>query len=145
MRTPVNQFITVVASILFLPAVWAEQTAQAGLPVNTVNTGSVLQMFFGLAVVVGLILGVAWFMRRMGQFQGQANSNMKVVAGMSLGQRERVLLLQVGETQLLIGTAPGSIRTLHVFDEPVISADSTTAPAGFAKHLNSVLKNRTPK
>lgn len=129
----------------YLPVSRAVENKNTSLPVDTVNTGSILQMFFGLAVVVFLILGVAWFMRRMGQFQGHANSNMKVIGGLSIGQRERVLLLQVGDTQLLIGTAPGTIRTLHVFDEPVVSPGSETEQTSFAERLNTVLKNRAVK
>lgn len=136
---------TLAIATFYLPVSWAKETTNTSLPVDTVNTGSILQMFFGLAVVVFLILGVAWFMRRMGQFQGHANSNMKVIGGLSLGQRERVLLLQVGDTQLLVGTAPGTIRTLHVFEDPVVTPDTASVQTTFAERLNSVLKNRAPK
>ena len=110
--------------------------------VEPVNTGSILQMIFGLAVVVFLIVGVAWFMRRMGSFHGHANSNMKILGGMSVGQRERVLLMEVGKTQLLIGTSPGNIRTLHVFDEPVVFSDTDETTVSFSERLNAVLKNK---
>ncbi len=133
-----------VFSLLFfyLPVSFAADGKAKPLVVEPVNTGSILQMIFGLAVVVFLIVGVAWFMRRMGSYHGHASSSMKVLGGMSVGQRERVLLMEVGDTQLLIGTTPGNIRTLHVFDKPVVFPDAKQAPLSFAERLNAVMKNK---
>lgn len=139
------KYLLLMLVTFYLPVCRGVENKNTSLPVDTVNTGSILQMFFGLAVVVALILSVAWFMRRMGQFQGHANSKMKVIAGLSVGQRERVLLIEVGDTQLLVGTAPGTIRTLHVFDEPVVTAETGLAQVTFAERLNTVLKNRATK
>lgn len=136
-----RSFTTAVLSC-YLPVVLAAEEKSKALAVEPVNTGSILQMIFGLAVVVFLIIGVAWFMRRMGSFHGHANSSMKILGGMSVGQRERVLLMEVGNTQLLIGTTPGNIRTLHVFEEPVILPDQKDTPVSFAERLNAVLKNK---
>lgn len=138
-------------TILLLP-LWAP-LAIAGAdkkiePVNlggdAISSGGVMQMLFGLIVIVALIIAMAWVMRRMGTFQGSANGNMKVISALSLGQRERALLVQVGDTQLLIGTAPGSVRTLHVFDEPVIISDNKDVPS-FADSLSSAMKQKVNK
>ena len=72
-----------------------------------VGLGNYLQMFFGLFIVVGLIVGMAWFMRRMSNMSGMATGNLKVLGGVSVGQRERIVLVQAGDTQLLVGVAPG--------------------------------------
>ncbi len=106
---------------------------------EAVGTGSLLQMLAGLAVIVGLILGMAWFMRRLGGLPGTGAGALKVLGGVSLGQRERVVLLQAGDKQLLIGVAPGQIRTLHVLDEPIVTGTPEPA-AGFAARLEAVMK-----
>jgi len=106
---------------------------------EAVGVGSVLQILAGLAVILGLILGMAWFMRRLGGLPGTGGGALKVLGGVSLGQRERVVLLQAGDQQLLIGVAPGQIRTLHVLEEPIVSP--TAEPAtGFAARLEAVMK-----
>ena len=109
-----------------------------------VGLGNYLQMFFGLFVVIALIIGMAWFMRRMGSMNGMAAGNLKVLGGISVGQRERVVLVQAGETQLLVGVAPGEIRTLHVMDEPITThiESNSKASSGFAEKLHAAIKNR---
>ena len=105
-------------------------------------------MFFGLFIVVALIFGMAWFMRRMGNMSGISAGNLKVLGGISVGQRERVVLVQAGDTQLLVGVAPGEIRTLHVMEEPIVSSQTvsnTTNPKStseFAEKLHAAIKSR---
>jgi len=89
-----------------------------------------------------LIFVVAWVMRRMGNLPTSSRGVLKVLTGVSIGQRERVVLMQAGKTQLLLGVAPGQIRTLHVFDEPVIEENEQTDPVRFAERFNAALKQR---
>lgn len=118
--------------------------AIASLTNEPVGLGNYLQMFFGLFIVIALIVGMAWFMRRMSSMGGMAAGNLKVLGGISVGQRERVVLIQAGETQLLVGVAPGEIRTLHVMDEPISTTVETNSKAssGFAEKLHAAIKNR---
>jgi len=109
---------------------------------SAIDTGHYLQMIFALVFIIGLIFMVAWIMRRMGNLPTSSKGALKVLTGISIGQRERVVLMQAGKTQLLLGVAPGQIRTLHVFDEPIIEAEEQTESAGFADRLNAALKQR---
>ena len=106
------------------------------------STGSYVQMILGLVFVVLLIFALAWLVRRMGRLQSVIGGNMRLLGGLSLGQRERALLVQIGETQMLLGVAPGSVRTLHVFDEPVITAANISKSESFADKLNMILKQK---
>ena len=118
--------------------------AIASLTNEPIGVGSYLQMFFGLFVVVARIFGMAWFMRRMGSMNGVAAGNLKVLGGISVGQRERVVLVQAGETQLLLGVAPGEIRTLHVMDKPIVTQTETNSKmsSSFSEKLHAAIKNR---
>jgi flagellar protein FliO/FliZ len=121
----------------------AKQKNIPSLTSEPVGLGNFMQMLFGLFIVVGLILGVAWFMRRMGNMSGVSAGNLKVVGGVSVGQRERIVLVQAGEKQLLVGVGPGTIRTLHVLDEPITNTNqSEAATSGFAEKLHAAIKNR---
>ena len=105
-----------------------------------------MQMFLGLALVLVLIFGMAWLVRRMGSFQQLGQGALRVIGGLSVGQRERIVLVQVGETQLLIGLAQGQIRTLHVLDKPVAANMAQTAHGtSFAERLQSVMKGNPAK
>lgn len=109
-----------------------------------VGLGNYLQMFFGLFIIIALIIGMAWFMRRMSNMTGNTAGNLKVLGGVSVGQRERVVLIQAGKTQLLVGVAPGAVRQLHVLEEPVSDTDAvSTTQSGFAEKLHAAIKNRS--
>ena len=88
----------------------AEHLPAAGF--EPMATGKLLQMGFGLFLVLALILVSAWLVRRMGRFQSGTGSPLRVIGGLSMGARERVVLIQAGNTQLLVGVAPGRIQTL---------------------------------
>ena len=111
------------------------------------SVSQIMQIITSLILVVGIIFAGAWFFRRYGSLHGMLNDNMKVVAGISVGQREKVIILQAGDTQVMLGVSPGRIQTLHVFDEPVIEsmkegeAESAEKP-GFSAYLKKEIKNK---
>jgi flagellar protein FliO/FliZ len=47
-----------------------------------------------------------------------------LLGGVSVGPRERVVLLQVDDARLVVGVAPGQVRTLHVMD-PAASEEAS--------------------
>ena len=83
---------------------------------SAIPAGSVLQTLGGLALVIALILGVAWLMRRTGAGSGSGQL-LRIVASQSLGARERVVVVEVGATWLLLGVAPG--RVTRVGEMPI--------------------------
>lgn len=98
-----------------------------------------LQVLFGLIFVLGLVFAAAWLMRRVGQGTFTAGNQMKVLAALPLGTRERVVLLDVGGQQLLLGITATTINTLHTFDEPVISVTDKAPAADFASKIREVM------
>lgn len=79
-----------------------------------------LQLAGGLILVIGMILLLSWLLRR---FQGGRlvrQAPVRVLGGTAVGQRERVVLIQVGKQQLLLGVGGGNVRTLQVFGQPII-------------------------
>lgn len=86
----------------------------------SIGTADFLQVFLGLVVVVATVVLVLWVIRRLGRYSSSANNHIKILGGVNLGARERLLVVQVGEQQLVLGIAPGSIRTLHVLEHPLV-------------------------
>lgn len=128
----IHNYITASLSVLILPAqlIAAEEKtatvakAASTLSSNTLNgdpmSGSYLvQLVVGLFIVLLCIVVLAWFAKKMKHFNPLADGSLKVIGGLSMGSRERVALLQVGEQQLLIGISPGRINTLHVLETPI--------------------------
>jgi len=103
------------------------------------SAGYLVQVLGSLLLVFCCILGMLYLMRRFSRGGSGNSTRLAVLASASVGSRERVVLLRAGEEQILLGVAPGSVRTLHVFAEPVIvEAASTPQRPDFATILNSV-------
>ena len=77
------------------------------------------QVTLALCIVLGAIFLCAWLARRMRNISSGRAGAVNVVAEVRLGPKERAVLLQVGNTQLLVGVAPGRISALHVLAEPL--------------------------
>ena len=102
--------------------------------------GNLVQLTLGLLAVLLLLGGLAWLLRRSGRFTSSMHGALQVLGGVSMGTRERIVLLQVGRQQLLVGVAPGRIQTLHVLDEPIeMTQVATQARGGFAQALDLAL------
>ncbi|RXR02643.1 flagellar biosynthetic protein FliO [Pseudoxanthomonas composti] len=72
-----------------------------------------------LLLVLGLILGLAWLLKRMPGSAFRQNEQLKLIATLPLGTRERAVVVQVGQQQLLLGVSAGSVTLLQTLPEPL--------------------------
>lgn len=96
---------------------------------------SIVQVVLSLAFVIVLIYAAAWYIRRMQLTTAGAGQSMRVISALSVGSRERVVLVQVGEEQLLLGVAPGRVNLLRQFDSPIINSQDSSLRSSFSKIL----------
>lgn len=106
-----------------------------------------IQWFGGLIVVLGAVLVLAWGLRRLGSFSRLEAGRFQVLGALSLGARERVVLLQVGEKQLVLGVAPGRVQALCLLSgEEAIKIGSVVSAGGsqdsFAERLATLLARK---
>ncbi|MGA5483875.1 flagellar biosynthetic protein FliO [Pseudomonas siliginis] len=109
--------------------------------VNSGVAGQLTQLVFGLLLVLGLIFFLAWLLRRVQQ-AGPAGKGqvIELIGSRALGPRDRLMLVQVGNEQILLGLSPGTITALHVLKEPVeVPTASEKATPEFAQHLLKIL------
>ncbi|MDX1656357.1 MAG: flagellar biosynthetic protein FliO, partial [Candidatus Competibacteraceae bacterium] len=71
--------------------------------------GGLLQMVLGLVLVLGFILGAAWLVRRFTPLRG-GDGAIRLRGGLSLGTRERLVLVEVEGVRLLVGVSPGRLQ-----------------------------------
>lgn len=109
-----------------------QQPAHPEPPSAAASVGGTL---FALALVLGLIFGLAWLARRMPGLAGMRGSaGLRVVAALPLGARERLLVVEVGDTQLLLASGAGGTRLLHTLETPLPPPAPAQTPA-FAQLL----------
>ncbi|MGD8784134.1 MAG: flagellar biosynthetic protein FliO [Thioalkalispiraceae bacterium] len=124
----------------------ASDKAKSPSVADPVGIGDFLQVFLGLAVIVIAILAMAWVIKRTGYVNTRASGQLKVIGGLTLTQRERLLLVQVGKKQILLGIAPGRISTLHELEENIdLGVEHKPQMESFAQKLQSVLRGNRPE
>ncbi len=75
-----------------------------------------LQLFSGLLVVLVSIITLAWIAKRFNRMSSGNNSGLKIIGGINMGSRERIVIVQAGEAKLVLGVSTGRINLLHVLD-----------------------------
>ncbi|RQU74736.1 flagellar biosynthetic protein FliO [Burkholderia cenocepacia] len=107
-----------------------------GSAVPSLGIGAVLQTLVGLAVVIGLVFACAWLARRFGFQPARRGGPLKVVSSVGLGAKESATIVEIGDTWLVLGVAPGNVRLLHTLPAGSVAAAATAgstsadAPAG---------------
>jgi flagellar protein FliO/FliZ len=122
------------------PAATAAAAAPAPAPAGTGMAAQLGQLALGLLLVVALIFVLAWLLRRVQQLGPRGGGQViQLVATQALGPRDRLVLVQVGGEQILLGLSAGRIAPLHVLKEPVQLAETQAASPEFAKRLMDLL------
>jgi len=104
-------------------------------------TMSLLKVTGGLLLVIIAILGSAWAYRRFGNLTPVASDDLRVIGGVSMGSKERIVLMQVGDEQILLGVSPGRIQRLHVLNKNIdVDTKQSTENKPFSSQLNLALK-----
>ena len=105
-----------------------------------VGGGELLGMGISMAIVVAAILILGWFYSRS-RLAGSGHSDLiNVVATRALGPKERLMVVEVADQQLLVGMTSTAVQTLHVFDTPLTIPESSTDTSSFSARLLSAVK-----
>ena len=137
-----NFFYAIILLVVSSNAYSLEDAAIQTIKSDPMSASYLMQLVAGLFVVVLCIVALAWMAKKMNRLQSFAGDSLKIISGISMGSRERVVLLQVGDQQLLIGVSPGRINTLHVLDKPIDNTSDKTASSiggNFSDKLKSMM------
>lgn len=112
---------------------------------DPLSSGYLLKLVFSLVIVLALMFVVVWLLKRTGRFNGRAGSYpLNVLAQMPVGTRERVLLIAVGERQMLLGVSQGHIEPLGWVDPP-LSPDAISKSNPLEGAFAQLMKNHMPQ
>lgn len=114
-------------------------------PVAAVSSGSVLQVVLSLLLVLAAVVLVGWILKRISLPQQSAGNALKVISGVAVGQRERIVLVEVNDTWLVVGVAPGQVNALHTMPKgslPSIPRATTDDDSKFQGWLKQMMEKR---
>ncbi len=120
-------------------------------PPSAVSSGNIVQIILSLLLVLAAIVLVAWLFKRMNVAQQGSGNLLKILGGAAIGQRERIVLVEVNDTWLVVGVGPGQIRTLHSLQKPngveqgnAAASQPADTPRNFSAALSSALSSLSP-
>ncbi len=138
-------FLPIVLLLPLLGRAATPSSAPTVPPGNTDLAGSLGQMAFGLAIVVGVLLICLWLLKRVAAPRGSARG-LRVLGAAPVGPRERVVLVEVGGKVLVLGVAPGRVNMLDTLQPDQLAAlhasADTATPGGFAGRLKAMMEAR---
>jgi flagellar protein FliO/FliZ len=146
-----TRVLAALAAAFFSPLVFAAEAARPAYvppPAAAVSSGSVLQVILSLFLVLAAVVLVGWILKRINLPQQGAGNALKVISGVAVGQRERIVLVEVNDTWLVVGVAPGQVNALHTMPKGTLPSASDTAPGfdnKFQGWLRQVMEKRNAR
>ncbi|MDA9557541.1 flagellar biosynthetic protein FliO [Vibrio sp.] len=141
-------FRLILLYIVFIPfSAWSSEEAPSFSSNPQFDVSSSLLSLF---LVLGVIIGLAWIVKKMKHSPFSHQSELCIVRQIPIGTKERIAVIKAGEEQFLVGITPQSIQLISKLDTPLEStlpeSNSSDASAAlnntFATKLAEVLKKR---
>lgn len=125
----------------------AEEAAAKKVP-QIIDQSSIIDTAVGLVIVLLMIIGLAWLAKRYMQLPNMSKGQIQILGGVSLGAREKAVLISVEGERILLGVSPGRVQTLHVLSreaglvtgEVNQEGDEETPEESFAEQLSEQLE-----
>lgn len=132
--------LTAPAFTLFFLA--AEASAQAvSVAAAPSISSSLVQMFLALIGVLALLFACLWVLKKLTAQRGAAAGLLRVVAATTVGTRERVVIVEIGSTWLVLGVAPGQVSALaEIPRQPMTEPPHETKIASVPQWLQQLMK-----
>jgi flagellar protein FliO/FliZ len=107
-----------------------------------VSAATMLQTVLGLALVIGILFLAAYFLRKFNGGRGfGSNGPLHIVGSLMLGTRERIVLIEIDGTWIVVGLVPGQIRTLHTLPKGELKA-AEQGDRHFAQWLKQITERK---
>jgi len=125
-----------------LITVLAFAAIHASTPVEATHLASTVLALVG---VLFLIIGLAWLLKRLPGNHSISPDKLKIMTHLNLGQRERLVVVEVGDQQLLLGITSQHISCLHTLAKPlpVVSASNSVVVPKFSQFMQKIGSKNT--
>lgn len=104
--------------------------------------GTIGKLAFALVIVLAVFWTFARVLQHLQGFKNSLPNGLSIVGALSLGQRERVVVIQAGEEQIVLGVTSSQINTLHILDKPLMGETPSGNVSEFKDKLSDAMKKR---
>jgi flagellar protein FliO/FliZ len=108
-------------------------------PASPLSVSSVAQLTLSLVAIVALILAISWALKRFKLAGPRGRGEIAVLDELAVGPRERIMLIRVGASQVLVGVGASGMVALTPLATPIVLSAGAAAPV-FADRLRDFMK-----
>jgi flagellar protein FliO/FliZ len=108
-------------------------------PASPVSVSSLAQLTLSLLLIVALIFAISWIVKRFKLAGPRGRGDIALLDQLSIGPRERIVLIRVGDRQVLVGVGPAGMVGLTPLETTIQTTSSPDAPL-FADRLREFVK-----
>jgi flagellar protein FliO/FliZ len=133
-------------NLLFLSLFILPCRVMAADAVAVSPSGGILKMLLGLALVLAVMALITWILKRIMPGVGNnKQSVVRVVGGVSVGSRERVVVIEVAGRWIVVGVASGQVNGLANLDAGSLQVSENVRDSDLAtnSHFNNEMNNFT--
>ena len=114
-------------------------------PPNPLDDLDFFQVITPLILVVTLMLGLTWLVKKMNPGLPKVGSDIKLISTTPIANQSRLCLVRVGDKDFLLGVTQTSIQKIHTFDQPISDDTEPPAPSDLSQHFQHLLKRKPNK
>ena len=134
-------------NLLYAPLSWSEQNLDDSA--NNPYSWEVVKVIFSLILVLTIFYFLVNIFKKYMGISFKTNSAIRIAGGLSLGGKEKVVLIEAGNVNLLLGVTSTTITKLHQFtgeellDSSLSDKNVSTVPSSlFKNQLDKILTNK---
>jgi flagellar protein FliO/FliZ len=103
---------------------------------------NLLQVVGALMLVIIVLLGLAWVLKNHGPKHLLGRVPVRVVGGVNIGGRERVLVIEVADQWIVIGATPNQITPITTLPRQNMAEDNEVPSKQFSVWLKQMMEKR---
>jgi len=126
------------------PGAKVTSTVASNPNLSSPTDGALLPMLMALIAIIVVIYVTAWVAKKFNLTPHQSN-HMKTITSLSLGGRERIVIIEIQQQQYAIGVTPHSVNTLFKLDENIAPSSFSVPNNKLLNKLTELLNNELPK
>lgn len=127
--------------ILFSQSSYALEVSELspGKSISLINMNEVFSILFSLSGVIFFIFLFSFIYKKLNNFVATGQVDMKIISSISVGTKEKVTLLRIGEESYLIGVAQGNVSLLSKMSIDFETLDEKQEGGFFSEKLQQAL------
>jgi flagellar protein FliO/FliZ len=132
-----------ILNMTYTPYLWAQELS-AGASLGSYSWEAI-KVIMSLAIVLIIFYLLVNAFKKYTGVSIKTNSSIRVLGGLTLGGKEKVVILEAGNVNFLLGVSSAGITKLHQFGDDELDSkdDSRGKPISFNQQIEKILGKKS--